>query len=216
MLGRTCVVVIVLLGSAMAACSSNSRGHAEPSGTSTSAPSPEVSRVAVAATPVVSGNTYTFSEKGYSIGVPEGWTMTPNYFNDPASGRFPVDAIFPKAEAPAGEASTVVTIECLKPVSGQATTADFRDARAALLQQLGKNVAPPRPVRVGVDDGFAIDYTQEIATAGAPLVLDKTDVVVLTDGCRWVVTLSAPAGQRESRSEGFASMLRSITFTPPQ
>ncbi len=162
----------------------------------------------------VSGSTYRFLKKGYAITVAQGWSMSPNYVNDVTGGQFLTDALF--AAGASGPVTPVITIECLKAAPDQATTEAFRDAQSALLAQLGKGVAAPRPVRVGSQDGYAIDYTQEIARASGNLVLEKTDAVALVGGCRWLVSLSTPVGQRAARTPEFETMLRSMEFFAPQ
>ena len=173
---------------------------------------------AVPATPdpgiEVNGSTYRLLKKGYAITVPQGWSISPNYFNDVALARFPTDALFPVGAS--GDATASVTIECLKASADEATTEAFRDARAALAAQIGKSVSAPNPVNVGTEKAYEIDYVQEIPRANTTLSLEKSDVVAVVGDCRWLVSLSTPADQRAARRADFAVMLTSMSFFPPQ
>lgn len=210
------VVAALALAAAVAvaasACNSSGGSLATPTvaSSATAAASPAAATSTATPSFQVTGSTYRFAAKGYAVDVPQGWTMKPDYFDDVAGGTFPTDVLFPNDAT--GAVTTSVSIECLKPNAAQATTAAFRDAQAAFLAQIGKSVSAPRPVRIGNQAGYAIDYVQDVS-AGT-IQVEKTDAVVLAGGCRWVISLSAPAGQRASRAAAFDAILRSMSFFP--
>ncbi len=197
---------------AASACTTSSAPRSTPTAAIASSPTP------VPPTPDpgidISGSTYRFRKKGYAVDVPQGWTASPNNFNDVSGGQFPTDVMFPIGAS--GDVSPAISIECLKANAAQGTTDAFRDARAAFLAQIGKSVAAPRPVNIGGQDGYAIDYLQELARASGAIAIEKTDAVAVVGGCRWLISLSTPGGQRAAHTAEFEAMLRSMSFFAPE
>jgi hypothetical protein len=178
---------ILLIGPA--ACGGSTDRSATTTSAATPAPQPTT-------TPsfTVNDGVYTFTGKGYSVRAPDGWQAHPDVSFDVSGARFPSDAFF--APDLIGGIQPSISISCLKPLADQTTTEEFRDGWSAFLKQLLQVDVTPSATTAGSNPAFIFAYVQNQAN-GEVTNADRTDIVFLSGQCRWMITLLAPAGQRD-------------------
>ena len=200
------VAVAVVCLAAAAACGGGSKS------TPTNAPLPSpVSDRTPYPTPQVSGSTYTFGEKGYSIDSPAGWEAQPDVVFDQVNNRFPADAFF-AAETVEGIQPSI-TVSCRKPKPDQATTDAYGDAWRAYLALIVHSDVVPRPVMAAGAPAWAFDYVEPLPEQTAPgeaHEIGKTDVVFVDGGCNWLVTEAFPSDKRADYAPTFEAALASF------
>lgn len=205
---------------AVAGCGGDSGGSggspASGATAETALPSPVPVQTTPFPTPVVAGQAYRFTAKGYAVQAPDGWNASPNHFFDALNARFPTDAFF-FPETTNG-VQTNITVACLKPRDDQATTDQFRDGWSAFLGQLTGASPTARATTLGGQPAFAFDYSQKLTEqTGSQTAtnVDKTDVVAVQGGCRWLVTYLAPQGSADQYRAVFDGFMASFQFLPP-
>jgi hypothetical protein len=197
------VVVIVACGNGDDGDDRNDVVGATPTVAAEGSPTP--------APPEVDGQTYTFHEKGYAVDAPEGWRFEPNYLFDPAGSQYPQDALF--HEDVIDDVQPNMAIGCLIERPGQETSEEFREARRALAEQTGTGEVTERELMVSGLPAYALDYRQELRDRDGEEVLaeiDKTDVVLVSGGCRWILTFTAPSGYRGEYQSAFDALVDSF------
>jgi hypothetical protein len=200
------VAFISLAALALASGCGGARGSTPTPRSASETTTPPPKTLAIA-TPTVAGSAYRSETKGYSVIPPEGWTVQPNSVFDEVNSRYASDTLFaPNVE---GKAQANISVTCQKLRSDQATLDAYRDAHQSLLRELNIS-AEPRAVSIDGHPAFAFDYTQEITTQ--QISVDKTDVLALVGDCRWLITLSVPAGTRGKYVSVFDQTLLSMRF----
>lgn len=159
---------------------------------------------------VVAG-TYTFPGKGYAITIPDGWQARTNLALDVSSVVFPSDNFFSANST--GDVQPSVTVSCMKPQAAQATTQDFADHWRAFVKQLLQKDVAPAPARLGGKPAAEFDYAQN-QSAGGTAEANRTDILLATDRCRWMVTELAPANPTTELVTQLHAIASSVRFIP--
>ena len=206
--GPWLVIMVLAVGAPLVSCSS---GSGAPTPLPVDSSTPAAGAPTVIPAPDVEGSTYRFAAKGYAIDPPNGWTLQANTVFDRVNGQFPSDAFF--APEVVDKVQPSLSITCQKARPDQATSEQFRDARQSLIKQIANADVVPRQVTVDGVSAFAFDYTQQIVTQGS--TVDATDVVFVANGCRWLVSLAAPGGQRAKYAPLFDQALGTMKLLGP-
>lgn len=174
-----------------------------------SSPDPDAPPTIAQPAPTVEGNRYTFPDKGYSVEKPAGWGARPNNLFVVSSELFPSDSFIAPDSEVVDNIRPSVSISCLIPGENERTSADAATAWGAFVNQLARQEVPSTRTAVSGVDAFAFNYAQQ-QHASAPIFADRTDVVFVSGGCRWLITLLTPEGRRESYIERFEKLLESF------
>lgn len=203
LLGQRCsivgLLVVALLGAAMGAvaCGGGQGGQGAPTAAQES-PTPE-------STPFVTDGRLEHSARGYSAQIPPGWSVDADMVT---FGSMKVDGFFSADVVGGVQPNISVTREDLS--SGTSLEA-YRDAKVATAGALrAENVdVQPAPDVSGIQ-AFSIDYS----TSRDSTLMDKTDIVFVTQEYGWVISLTAPGGQRASYVAVLQQFLASFQLLP--
>lgn len=197
--------VVVLLGAVFASCGDGNDNTAnDPTATS-------VPPATDFPTPTVEDGTYRFDDKGYAVEEPEGWTASPNYVFEPAGSRFPSDAfLFPEVDQ---EIQPSIVVTCLRPRDDQPTLEAFSEAWRGLLTNLEVENLSVDDISVASSPAQEISYTQALRRQTGEDVfsrVEKTDVIFMSDGCRWLITMTTSEGTHANHRDALESLVESF------
>jgi hypothetical protein len=162
---------------------------------------------------------------GYEAIIPPGWRLRPNILTSPdyrGDAYFKPDTATPDPDRQAPN----IAVGCGPILASPGTLDEVVDAQAEALEGLKREDIRARP-RMPIDGREArqIEYVFRLSSLAATpvpptpaadqphIVLDKRDVVFLSDGCIWTVSLSAPQGTIDAESPVFEQFLSSFKAT---
>lgn len=140
-------------------------------------------------TPIIIDGQFEAPAKGYAVQVPDGWTVHPNFLPSP----FATDAFF----APSGGDGVRpnIAVVCEQLLEGTTLSEHF-GVKTEIVRRIA-NVEPDVSSRqVAGLEALVARYGRE--DADPPL--HKTEVVFISEGCGWSVSLTVPLG-REAEYE---------------
>lgn len=204
-LGRSIVIIAALvgLGTGQAACGGSSAKIPTP--TAFSVTTRVSGDVTPFPTPQVIGSTITSPTKGYSASFPDGWKFHANLVQTADAS---IDAIF-EPLAPGANVQASISANCIVERGGQSEDERVAFQKTNTLRQgLNKDITVSQMKFAGMD-ATVLSYRFVSQTAGTP-ELDKQDILFASPKCAWIVTTTAPAGQRDKYQANFAIFLNSF------
>lgn len=173
-------------------------------------------------TPIVNGNHLNSTGVGYEADMPAGWRLNANILT---STDFRGDAFFKPTDGTPdpNRAQVNITVGC-EPPSGQDLAAVLAQ-KVAVLRQLGRtNLQSSDRAKVDGRDAKQIDYTFRANTQPTPIppataapqtqiVVDRRDVIFLSQSCTWTISLSTPGGEIADNARTFDDFLSSFRAT---
>lgn len=139
-----------------------------------------------AGTPIISDSQFEFPDRGYSVRIPDGWSADANFFRTASSS---VDAFFAPSEEAEVKPNITVTCEAIE----EGTALDvYLEPKRELVKELTGAEPEVRETQVDGRKAFIAEYSP---IKGPPKV-DRTDVVFVSEGRGWTVSLVTPEGQR--------------------
>ncbi len=135
--------------------------------------------------------------KGYSVSYPAGWEVKQDAYG---SANFSADQFNPPSQALPN-----VSILCKRLSPGQTADAFLQQNIGLLRTEWGASVTDPLPLTVAGQDASLILYDSSQTGQSAA-------VLFVRSGCGWIITLAAPAGQRDAYMPAFRQMLASLAL----
>lgn len=208
--GRSIVVLIALAaiaGLGMACSGGGSTRSATP--TAFSIGTQVTGAVTPFPTPQLTGNTIVSPSKGYSATFPQGWNFHANLVQTADAS---VDAIF-QPLVPGAKVQPNIAANCIV-VRGNVSEQERIDFQKTntIQQGLNKDIQVSQTTIAG-RNATVLSYRFESQTAGTPQ-LDKSDILFDTPKCAWVITTTAPAGERDKSKADFDIFLNSFKILP--
>ncbi len=197
------------------ACGGGSGGDSK---TSTPEPAATTAPPTAVPTPLVSGSHVNSIGVGYEADIPSGWHLRPNVIT---SSSFRGDAYFKDEQNPANpdQPQTNIAIGCQPKMPDTGTLDDQLALEVKGLQQLKReNIRTADHAPVSGLPAKQIDFVYRLTStpptpvpptpAAAPvnIVLDQRQILVLSEGCVWKITLSTPVGAIDSEATVFETV----------
>lgn len=156
-------------------------------------------------TPQVTGNAIVSPTKGYSASFPDGWKFHANLVQTADAS---VDAIF-EPLTPGANVQANISANCIVERAGQSEEERVSFQKTNTLRQgLNKDIQVSQMKFAGMD-ATVLSYRFVSQTAGTP-ELDKQDILFASPKCAWIVTTTAPAGQRPKYQADFDIFLNTF------
>jgi hypothetical protein len=168
-----------------------------PSGTAIAAPFP---------TPIITDNLLEYPAKGYSVRFPEGWSVDANVV---AFGGLTADAFFAPEEIAGVQPNMSVTQEEL---TGSVSQDTYLNTRLELVERLGaRDIQEPVTRTVSGVEASLVTYS---LTADSTALV-RTDVVFVTEGTGWLISLTVPEGEEANYRPVLDEFLDSFELLSP-
>lgn len=139
------------------------------------------------AEPTITGTEINYPAKGYRAEFPEGWTADPNAVRQ---GALTYDAFLAPEVIEGVQPNITVAREQLREETDLST---FVDSKLTTLWALARSdVTISDPIEVAGQEASVVDYAHLDSVS-----FDKREVIFLTDGLAWTISLTTPEGQRD-------------------
>jgi hypothetical protein len=169
--------------------------------------------------PTVVGNVVVFTEKGYRMEIPDGWTFEPNLVSTPSGSP---DSVIAPNSVDGVQANVVITCEPTGP--GGTTVDEYFDIKAERAQRLGATqLAELDPMTVDGEEARVLGYQRTLDEAnqqgtptGRQVTIARRDVLFIHEGCAWQIAYTAAPGTVEEFAPQFQAFVTSFKFVPQE
>jgi hypothetical protein len=156
--------------------------------------------------PIITGNHLESPKKGYAVDFPDGWTVD---WNIVTFGSATSDAFFSPNEIAGVQPSISVRRE---EIGNEFTFETYVDAKIQTAQGMGgQSLVTEKGSTVAGQQTLVITY----GLMRDSIRLEKRDVVFVSDGFGWMITLTVPAGQLATFEPLFDELLSSFQLLGP-
>lgn len=146
-----------------------------------------VSQVTPLPEPTIVGTEINFPARGYRAEFPEGWTADPNIVR---GGNVTYDAFFAPEEIEGVQPNITIAREELPE---ELDLLSYVDEKVSTIRGLGsEDVTVSGPVEVAGQEASVVDHVRRDQVR-----LDRRDVIFVTEGFGWTISLTVPEGQRD-------------------
>jgi hypothetical protein len=154
---------------------------------------------------------------GYEATIPQGWSLRANILQ---ASDYRGDAYFKEVDStdPAAPPPNI-SVGCRPILASPGSIDEVTETQVSALEGLRReNIETSIHDRVAGHEARQIDYVFRLSnvavtpTPGQPdIVLDKRDVMFVSEACVWTISLSAPSGTIEQETPVLEAFLESFT-----